>query len=266
MCSPPIILSAQSRGYCVDLEYSPGKRLASFRESLSLSQRAFAASLGVAQGVIAFIETDKRTPSKDVLLSLSATYGISGDWLLYGHGDMLLPHAPGFGGGATGPRINPPDYGKPMHGIALIDGIEYARIRRLALDVSAGSGLGPAEEGVDDAMLLPRDWIMRQRLSQDLTVMVRVKGDSMAPAIPDGAFILVNVPEKVNPRPGIYAMTLNGEALVKRLTITSTGGDGRPTSILLVSDNPAYPPRAIAGDQLADFRVVGRVRGVFAFL
>ena len=176
-----------------------------------------------------------------------------------------MPHGSGFGGNGDA-RIDPPDLGKPLHGAFLMDGVEYVRVRRLALDVSAGNGLGEAQDGASEAIALPRDWMMRQRLAADLCVLVTVRGDCMAPAIPDGAFLLLNAAERSAQAPGIYAVTRGGEAYAKRLAVTSTGPDGRPTGIVLMSDNPAYPPVSLAGNDLDNLTIVGRVRGVFSFL
>lgn len=155
-----------------------------------------------------------------------------------------------------------------MPGLVSIDGIDYARIPRLALDISAGSGLGPAEDGVEDGVLMPRDWLVRRRLAPDLCRFVQVRGDSMAPTIPDGALALVNPAERLDwPRaPGPYALTLDGEALVKRIAVAATGPDGRPSTVVLLSDNPAFPPRTVTGAELELLRVVGRIRGLIAFL
>lgn len=241
---------------------SPGSRLAQFREGRGLSQRAVAASLGVSAGRVGSIETGSAPPSRAFLEKLSATYGVSADWLLYGRGDMLMPL-----GSAAG-AVSRPDSSRPMPGLVSIDGIDYARIPRLALDISAGNGLGPAEDGVEDGVLMPRDWLVRRRLAPDLCRFVQVRGDSMAPAIPDGALALVNPAERLDwPRaPGPYALTLDGEALVKRIAVAATGPDGRPSTVVLLSDNPAFPPRTVTGNELELLRVVGRIRGLIAFL
>ncbi|MFN3973450.1 MAG: XRE family transcriptional regulator [Gemmobacter sp.] len=244
---------------------SPGKRLRLFRDSLGMSQREFAAALGTSHGTVAFIESNKRTPSKDFLVLISDGYGVSADWLLHGVGDMLMPHGAGFGGAGGQARIDPPDLGKPLNGAFVMDGIDYVRVPRLDLDVSAGNGLGPAQDGIADAIALPRDWMMRQRLAADRCALVRVRGDSMAPAIPDGAMILINAAERFAYTPGVYAFTRNGEAFAKRMAITATGPDGRPAGVLLLSDNQAYPPVSVAGPDLDGLVIVGRVRGVFAF-
>lgn len=245
---------------------SAGSRLALFREHLGLSQRKFAAAIAVSPGRVGSIEAGSAPPSRGFMEKLSGTYGVSADWLLHGVGDMLMPHGAGLGGATGQPRINPPDLGKPLHGAFVMDGVEYVRVRRLDLDISAGNGLGPAEDGTSDALAIPRDWMVRQRLAADLCALVRVRGDSMAPAIPDGAFLLLNAAERFTYAPGVYAFTRNGEAFAKRMAITGTGQDGRPTGLLLLSDNPAYPPVSVAGPDLDALVIVGRVRAVFAFL
>lgn len=244
---------------------SPGNRLTLFRKSLGISQRALSGKLGYSDSLVGLIEAGKTDASQSFIRSIATTYGVSSDWLLYGAGDMLMPRDGGFLGASGTVRIDPPNPGKPMHGAFLMDGVEYVRVRRLALDVSAGNGLGPAEDGASEAIALPRDWMIRQRLAADLCVLVTLRGDSMAPAIPDGAFLLLNAAERDVRSPGIYAVTRNGEAYAKRLAVTSSGPDGRPTGIVLMSDNPAFPPVSLAGADLDSLVIVGRVRGVFAF-
>jgi phage repressor protein C with HTH and peptisase S24 domain len=244
---------------------SPGKRLASFRASIRLSQRAFAAEVGTSHPRIVEMEKGKAALSTAFLAKISARYGVSADWLLHGIGDMLMPHG-GFGGDGSAPRVEPPNRDQPIPADLVMDQVKYVRVRRMDLDVSAGNGLGETAEGPGEAVLLPRDWLVSRRLAPDMCVLVRVRGDSMAPAIPDGAFLLVNGAERHSGQPGVYALTWRGEAFAKRLTVLSRTADGRPEAVLLVSDNAAYPPVTIAGPDLAELRIAGRVRAVFAFL
>lgn len=250
----------------MDTGDSPGHRLAEFRKQKRLSQRALSQQLGFSGGRVSQIESGYSTPSHDFLSALTNTYGVSADWLLHGVGDMLIPHGAGFGGKTGQARIEPPDLGKPLHGAFIMDGVEYVSVRRCDLDVSAGNGLGPAEDGPSDAIAMPREWMMRHRLAADLCVLVRVRGDSMSPGIADGAFLLLNAQERHSYAPGIYAFTLRGEAFAKRLAVTAKDPSGRPSALVLISDNPAYAPISLAGSELDDLKIVGRVRGVFAFL
>jgi transcriptional regulator with XRE-family HTH domain len=68
---------------------TPGRRLAEFRKSLSVSQRVFAESIGVSAGRIGSLETDAANLSRSILSKISEVYGISSDWLLNGRGAMV---------------------------------------------------------------------------------------------------------------------------------------------------------------------------------
>lgn len=87
----------------------------------------------------------------------------------------------------------------------------------------------------------------------------------MAPTIPDGAMVLVQLDPHIE-REGIYVFSRDGEAFVKRLMPVDVAPDGRPKSIVIMSDNPEYHPEALAGSALKDIRIVGRVRTVLADL
>jgi hypothetical protein len=53
---------------------------------------------------------------------------------------------------------------------------------------------------------------------------------------------------------GIYVLSLDTALLVKRVSF-----DDLPRSVSLISANPAYPPRQIAGEELENLRIAGRV-------
>ena len=169
---------------------------------------------------------------------------------------------PGFKG--TTMRIDPPNYAKPAHGDFESGDIDYTMIRRMDLSVSAGSGVVTLEGDVAESVALPSRWLSKAGINGNLSVLVTVKGDSMAPAIQDGAFVLVHLPEKQVMVAGIYAFNLDGQSFVKRLVPAETDGDGRPLAISIISDNQAFPPKVLAGRKLNDLKVVGRVRAVLS--
>ncbi len=243
---------------------SPGKRLVLFRKSVGLSQRAFAAALGFSGGFVGQIEAGLVTPSKSFLLKISDVYGVSADWLLNGHGEMI--RAPGAGFEGRIHAVEPPDRSRPGHGDVRFDGIDYAFVKRMNLSVSAGSGIEPVEGDEAARVALPMSWFSARRLNSDLCVLVSVRGDSMAPAIPDGALVLINAFEKSASQPGVYAFVMDGQAFVKRIVPSGKTRDGRPEALMLLSDNPAYEPRAVAGAAMNDIRIVGRVRLVLTSL
>ena len=241
---------------------SPGKRLALFRKSLKASQRSFAAGIGLSGGLIGQIETGITGLSQEFLSKISEAYGVNADWLLHGHGEMLRPPGQAFSGRTA--LVEPPDYGKPGHGDMRIDGYDCVRLRRMDLSVSAGRGVVAIDGPEAAPLIVPTAWMQRLQINADAAVLVQVKGDSMAPAIPDGSLVLVHLMEKLLEKAGVYAFSLEGEAFVKRLIPADLDPDGRPRAITILSDNPAYPPRAVSGNSINALRIAGRVRGVMA--
>ncbi|MBU4350878.1 winged helix-turn-helix transcriptional regulator [Candidatus Parcubacteria bacterium] len=86
--------------------------------------------------------------------------------------------------------------------------------------------------------------------------VVKAKGDSMAPKINEGDFVIV----KRNRNPAsetIVACVNDGEALIKKIRIEK---DKNRKRYILISLNPKYPP-FLAKD---DFRIEGEVRGIIS--
>ena len=61
-----------------------GKRLKLLRKNLNLTQKEFAASVGISQGNLSEMEKDKFSPSYDTLILITKQYKISADWILTG--------------------------------------------------------------------------------------------------------------------------------------------------------------------------------------
>lgn len=167
-----------------------------------------------------------------------------------------------------GPKrdIGPPDPSRPAAGDVRIGDEEFSLVSRYDVNVSAGAGLVPASEAADGALAFSRTWLARQHINADLAGLVKVRGDSMAPTVPDGAAVLVHCPEMTVDREGIYALSRDGEAYVKRLLPVDRAPDGRPRSMVIISDNNEYPPEVVTGAALNDIRIVGRVRCVMVDL
>lgn len=71
-----------------------GHRLREWRKSVKLSQRGLAAELGISQGYVGDIESERAEPSRNFLIRLSERFGLSADWLLHGRGEITPDHAP----------------------------------------------------------------------------------------------------------------------------------------------------------------------------
>lgn len=244
------------------MNISCGQRLAEWRKNQGLSQRALGSALGVSQGYIGNIEADRSEPSRNFLQSLSERFGVSSDWILYGVGLPNSERASGFGARKPGKRIEPPDLGMPYSGDFRFGSENFFLIERMDLSISAGVGLIPTANGEHEMMAFPRSWIISNRVNPDLSFLVRVKGDSMAPTIPDGALVLVDGTDRDLGKSGIFAFNRGEASFVKRLVSYGHQPDGSHTAIKVLSDNPAFSPDALVGEEMNEIRIVGRVRCV----
>jgi phage repressor protein C with HTH and peptisase S24 domain len=159
---------------------------------------------------------------------------------------------------ATGEGL--PSEGKPSDQIDPDFDQDFALIPRYEVNLSAGPGLVPDHEHVEERLAFSRVWLSRNQINPAHAGLVRVRGDSMAPTLPDGALALVNTAEARLDREGVYAFSRDGEAFVKRLVPVAIGPGGTPTSIVIISDGGTVPPEMISGPALGDLRIVGRVR------
>lgn len=133
--------------------------------------------------------------------------------------------------------------------ISYADSGEWAEIPRRAVDVSAGPGAHAAGENAFDSFRFSRRWLREQGFDSRYLSALRVMGDSMEPLLRDGDEVLVD--EQPRPfRDGVHVVRLDERLLVKR--VASQGG-GRYS---LLSQNLAYPPIAVSGDEI---EIIGRV-------
>ncbi|MFN5084067.1 MAG: helix-turn-helix transcriptional regulator [Novosphingobium sp.] len=120
---------------------------------------------------------------------------------------------------------------------------------RLPLGASAGPGALALEEQPIGAFRFSARWLREQGLDSRMLSAIRVEGDSMEGTLRDGDEILVDR----SPRPlrdGIHVVRTGEALLVKRVDL------GRPGTITLVSDNPAYRPIELPPEEV---QVIGRV-------
>ncbi|MDR0639771.1 MAG: S24 family peptidase [Spirochaetaceae bacterium] len=76
-------------------------------------------------------------------------------------------------------------------------------------------------------------------------------GQNVAWFVPAPYFVLRRTGPGGN---GIYVVSIGDSLLVKRVEFAGKGG-----AIVLISANPAYPPRTIAGDEPEHLKIEGRV-------
>lgn len=152
------------------------------------------------------------------------------------------------------------DKSRPLAGDVRVGDQEYSAIRTFDIDAAAGNGIVPASEEPSHQVAFSRSWLIQNSIAADLSGLIRVKGDSMAPTIPDGAHILVDFRGKADwSAPGIYVIRHEGAIVVKRLQIIERP-DGK--LVVLQSDNPLFPPIFVEAKSAIDFQPIARVRAV----
>lgn len=131
---------------------------------------------------------------------------------------------------------------------------EFAQVRRVDVQLSAGHGALVVEEFSKSALTFRRSFLSEIGVSPNSAVIMSIKGRSMEPTIRDGAVLLLSTSAKTVINGEIYALRIDGHLFVKRLHRQPNG------DLLAISDNPdreAYPDMRIAA-YAQDFEIIGR--------
>lgn len=203
-------------------------RLRHLMDCLRLRQGAFAARIGIDPGNFSKILSGALPVTSGLVNRVVADLGVSKPWLAEGHG---LPfERPAHAGSLTTPPA--PDTPLPSRGIPVYD-----------IDAVAGTG--------ELSLMFTRDRIIGSVDLPDLpgdSAIIRVSGDSMAPAIKDGGYVAIRPIS--NPRyifwGQIYVIVMDDYRLVKYLRRHPDDA----TMVILHSANPAYDDMEVHRDDL----------------
>jgi SOS-response transcriptional repressor LexA len=171
-------------------------------------------------------------PPASRLVEFSKACGLSVEWLLFG-GEMSSK--------IRGSDLNNESKG----GITLIP----------FLSVQGSAGYGVFNETIEVLDNIPFSTLLLKRYGviPKNAHAITARGDSMIPTIIDGQMLLIDTGMKRVQRDAIYALTINGDILIKRIQM---GSDGRLT---LRSDNPNYEPEVLSADDAERLKIEGRV-------
>lgn len=134
------------------------------------------------------------------------------------------------------------------------DIFSYSYIPKVEAVAGAGATL-ETSDAIVGYYAFRTDFLGREHISEQHSVLMDVRGDSMEPLLKDGDTVLVDQSD-TQPLDGrIYVVTLGDELRVKRIQKGLAG-------ILLRSENPRYADIPVEGVALESFRIHGRVRWV----
>lgn len=210
-------------------------RLKSRIESTGESEKDFAKRLGSSEGLFKNL-TSGSLPSADRLNVLLSEIGET----------LVL-------GDDIEPQLVAP---------IVVSGTDFAHIPLHEAYLSAGPGVANDDVAIIEHLVFRQEWLRRIGISVERAALVRISGDSMSPGIQPGDIVLIDRTKREIPTrkrtkgggpPPIYAFIQDGDARVKRIE--------RPESSMLVllSDNPAFPPELVIDPLPDSFNILGQV-------
>lgn len=225
--------------------------LRSLMQARRLNQEDLAERSGVAQSTISRIMSGaQKTLRNDSLLGLARYFGVSVEQLLT---QIPETHLASRGVRETGVI--------PAYSVDAHTGTEtpttHATVLHLDFQISAGDGSEiPVFAETKYPMLYRIEWFQRLGVRPEHVRSMGVRGSSMERTLFDGDRIAINTTDNTPSNDRVYALILDGEAVVKRL-FRHAGG------VRIVSDNDdklRYPDILVSADEMQErVQIIGRV-------
>ncbi len=209
------------------------ERVKTLRKVLKLNQTEFGKKIGITMRAVQKWENGESKPQNSTLKSLINTFHVNPDWLLNGTGEMFLDNT-----------CRQQEYSD-------IISIPYYP------EVSAAAGSGALVYDENTVKHLQISSAIINISTGDNVCLINATGNSMQPVIDDRDLLLVDLSQKLITDEGIYVIRLDTTLVVKRVQKILNG-------IILISDNPQYPPRELTADNFNenDAAVIGKVIAV----
>ena len=208
-------------------------RIKILRNTLKMNQHDFANKIHKVTRTLQKYEKGDIIPDYSVVQLIAKTFNVNPDWLLNGTGEMFL------------------DNENNKQEQSDIISIPYYP------EVSAAAGSGALVYDENTVKHLQISSAIINISTGDNVCLINATGNSMQPVIDDRDLLLVDLSQKLITDEGIYVIRLDTTLVVKRVQKILNG-------IILISDNPQYPPREISADNFNenDAAVIGKVIAV----
>lgn len=180
-------------------------------------------------------------PPLMAVASLAEASGLSLDWIVFGRGEPIalieakghFPHA-------------------DQRARELMD--EFVLVPRYDIRAAAGGGSVIHSEQIVDYLAFKSDWVRHTlRVPPSALLLIEAMGDSMEDTISDGDLLLVNTSEPRIKDNAIYALSVGGDLIVKRIQRRLDG------TLIVKSDNARYDPEEVPPHMTDQLRVIGQV-------
>ena len=219
-------------------------RLIILRDMLSLSQQEFASRIGITQGALSQLESQKSKLSMDSLLKINRVFGVDCNWLVTGEGEIFYqqnvrePHSMSNAEHC----VNRSGY------IPLIRGAAHA---------------GYIKNYFNEKYLDSLDVYKIPGYESDEYRLFEIEGDSMIPSIYPGEIVVCErSPDPMAVENGALAVVVAEEGIVAKRTYIY---EQDRTMLILKSDNPDYKTYSIAMDTVHEiWQVRAKITSVFS--
>ena len=220
-----------------------GTRIARARKRAHVKQVELAAAMGdgISRSAISMIETGAMDPSFARATEAAQALDVSLDYLAGLTDDPKPANRRALSSDrdvAAGSGAAPPD----------TPGARPVAVRELA--AAAGGGALDLDETIRGWIYFRREWLDRQAIDPRAADVIKVRGESMEPTLPDGCSILLDRRRRSLRSGRIFVVRTDEGVVVKRSERGAGGG------WLLISDHPTWPSRPWP----TDAEVIGQVR------
>jgi len=203
------------------MEQKIGNRLTLILESKKLKAIDMARLLDVDKSSISKIEKNQQQPGSNFLIKLQQKLNININWLLTGHGEMMID-----------------DFNE-----------EQICVNLPFLSASAGAGCHTV---TNKNHAVPLSELKTLGLKIENLALVEVSGISMTPLLNNGDILVINKDYLPIKDGEIYVLCYGDKILCKKIF---TGAK----YILLKSENPDFPTETIEGQEIDKLNIIGKV-------
>lgn len=214
-----------------------------------MSQTSFASEFHLAQTTYGPYELGKRAIPIDLMNDLSKRFSVNLHWLITGEGPMYTDGVEGNAAPVERKEREVPlsdSMGKEIEAPAVVRDVTMVPLTNLKL--SAGHGV-EWSDGDFTGEYVPVPRRVAARYGKCRMAAATIKGDSMEPTLRNGEPVVFTLDGMT--ADSIYVIAIGDELLVKRLQRNLGSG-----KLLVISDNPKYPPMTVDADAV---RILGRV-------
>lgn len=141
------------------------------------------------------------------------------------------------------------------------DEADAVALPRLSVEGSAGYGLIPSREEIEDYISVSRTYLREVGINPQHAHVLRISGHSMSPTLQDRDLVIVDASRNMLRDEEVYAVVFGDAVLIKRLMPLWDG------SVRISSDNKNgnYPDSIVPATDRRALRIVGRVSGYLRY-